>query len=58
VQNLLNIALLLSAILTCLAIGVASSYGLCNLLFAAMKLRSSGSVPASVGAKVVDAARL
>lgn len=38
-QNLLNGILLISSIFTCLALGVALAYGLCNLMFAGMRLR-------------------
>lgn len=39
-QNVLSVLLLISAIFTCLALGVGMAYGMCNLLFACMKLRS------------------
>jgi hypothetical protein len=56
VHNLLNIPLLISAILTCLAVGVVAAYGLCNLLFLAMRPRAIGAVAAPVAPKIAGAA--
>ena len=52
-HNLLNITLLVSAILTCLAVGVVAAYGLCNLMFLTMHPRVIG---APVAPKIADAA--
>jgi nitrate reductase NapE component len=54
VHNLLNITLLVSAILTCLAVGVVAAYGLCNLMFLAMRPRVPITAP--VVPKIADAA--
>ena len=35
--NVINVVLLLCAILTCLALGVAIAYSLCSILFAALR---------------------
>lgn len=53
VHDLMNVALLISAILTCLAIGVGVAYGLCNLMFA--MLRPPAMVTVS---EVADIARV
>jgi hypothetical protein len=53
VHNLLNIMLLVSAILTCLAVGVVAAYGLCNLIFLAVRPRVPIAAP--VASKVADA---
>jgi len=49
VHNLLNITLLVSAILTCLAVGVVAAYGLCNLMFLAMRPRVTAPVSTVIG---------
>ena len=55
-HNLLNITLLVSAILTCLAVGVVAAYGLCNLLFLAMRTGATATVASPVAPKIAGAA--
>ena len=45
-QNVLNVILLLSSVFTCLALGLAAAYGLCNVIFSAMRPRAAQPVPA------------
>jgi hypothetical protein len=43
-------------VFTCLALGVAIAYGLCNLLFASMRLRTVK--PVAAAAKIAGIARV
>lgn len=45
-RDAFNVFFLISAIFTCLALGVGVAHGLCNLMFAGMKLRAATAAPA------------
>lgn len=58
VQNAVSVLLLISAIFTCLALGVGLAYAACNLLFAGMRLRATSVASRSAAAKVAGTAQV
>jgi hypothetical protein len=56
-QGFLNVVFLMTAVLTCLALGVVTAYGACNLMFACLRMRPEAAAPKSAG-KVAETAKV
>lgn len=55
----MDVVFLMTAILTCLALGVAMAYGACNLMFACLRMQPKAvEAVAQAPSKVVETAKV